>query len=129
MYVDNLILIAKTHKEMQDVKKCLADQFKMDIGRLHYCLGVSVGQDEEHKCLVLHQKQYILNMLKWYGLTDANSVSTPADISVKLVKDDGVSQAVDQINYQSMVGSLLYAAMATHPDIAQAVGAVSKFNA
>jgi len=28
-----------------------------------------------------------------------------------------------------MVGSLLYAAMATRPDIAQAVGVVSKFNA
>lgn len=68
-------------------------------------------------------------MLKRYGLSDANSVSTPADLSVKLVKDDGVSKAVDQINYQSMVGSLLYAAMATRPDIAQAVGAVSKFNA
>ena len=46
--------------------------------------------------------------------TDANSVSTPADLSVKLVKDDGVSKAVDQINYQSMVGRLLYA---THVQI------------
>ena len=27
-----------------------------------------------------------------------------------------------------MVGSLLYAAMATHPDMVQEVGAVSKFN-
>ena len=30
--------------------------------------------------------------------------------------------------YQSMVGSLLYAAMGTRPDIAQAVGATSKFS-
>ena len=35
---------------------------------------------------------------------------------------------VDPISYQPMVGSLLYAAIATRPDIAQAVGAVSKFN-
>jgi hypothetical protein len=130
VYVDDLVLIAKTHKEMQNVKKCLADRFKMkDMGELHYCLGVSMEQDDEHKYLVLHQKQYILNMLKRYGLTEANSVSTPADLSVKLVKDDGVRKAVDQINYQSMVRSLLYAAMATRPDIAQAMGAVSKFNA
>ena len=32
------------------------------------------------------------------------------------------------ICYHSLVGSLLYAAIATRPDIAQAVGAVSKFN-
>jgi len=36
---------------------------------------------------------------------------------------------VDSSTYQSMVGNLLYAAMATRPDIAQAVSVVSKFNA
>ena len=35
---------------------------------------------------------------------------------------------MNSIQYQSAVGSLLYAALATRPDIAQAVGAVSKFN-
>ena len=44
------------------------------------------------------------------------------------MKDDGVSrQLKDKAQYQSMVGSLLYAVMATRPDIAQAVGAASKF--
>ena len=49
-------------------------------------------------------------------------------INVRLVKNDGVSKSVDQVSYQSMVGSLLYASIATRPDIAQAVGAASKFN-
>ena len=44
-------------------------------------------------------------------------------------KDDSVSKQVNSVTQQSMVGSLLYAAIATTPDIAQAVGAVSKFNA
>ena len=38
-----------------------------------------------------------------------------------------MSKPTDQIAYQSMVGSLFYVAMGTRPDIAQAVGAVSKF--
>ena len=67
-------------------------------------------------------------MLKRYGLSQAKSATTPADVNVKLVKNDGVSKPVNQVNYQSMVGSLLYASIATRPDIAQAVGAVSKFN-
>ena len=46
-----------------------------------------------------------------------------------LVKDDGVSKLVDPICYHSMVGgSLLYAAITTRPDIAQAVGTMPKFN-
>ena len=38
-----------------------------------------------------------------------------------------MSKPADQVEYQSMVGSLIYVAMGTRTDIAQAVGAVSKF--
>ena len=41
--------------------------------------------------------------------------ATPSDPNVKLVKEDGVSKKVDQLIYQSIVGSLLYAAVATRP--------------
>lgn len=61
-------------------------------------------------------------MLEKYGLSQAKIVTTPADISVVQLKmEDGASKAVDPIQYQSMVGSQLYAAIATRPDIAQAV--------
>jgi len=76
----------------------------------------------------MHQRQYINKLLEKYGLSDAKPSTTPSDVSVILIKDDGVSKPVNQINYQSMVGSLLYAATATRPDISYAVGAVSKFN-
>ena len=60
-------------------------------------------------------------------LEEANTVATPAAVSVQLQKDDSVSKAVEANRYQSMFGSLLYVAVATRPDIAQAVGAVAKF--
>ena len=66
-------------------------------------------------------------VFKKYGLSEAKTVSTPADISVKLKKDDGFSKEVNPVTYQSIVGSLLYAAIATRPDISHAVGVVSKF--
>jgi len=99
-----------------------------DMGKLHYCLGVSIVHDEDQKCLWLHQRQYIQCMLDKYGLTEAKIVSTPADSNVKLQKNDGISKSVDPVKYQSLVGSLLYTAIATRPDISQAVGLVSKFN-
>ena len=42
-----------------------------------------------------------------------------------LVMDGGVSKEVNSTFYQSTVGSWLYAAMATQPDITQSVGAVN----
>ena len=100
-----------------------------DMGELSYILGISVVQDKENNCIFLHQKHYIEAILRKYGMDNANSVATPADANVKSRKSDGVSTPVNQHTYQSMVGSLLYAAMATRPDIAQAVSVVSKFNA
>ena len=58
-------------------------------------------------------------------MNEANPDSTPADPNVR--PHDGISKPVDSVRYQSLVGSLLYAAIATRPDISQAVGAVSKY--
>ena len=96
-----------------------------DMGQLHYCLGVNIVYGQN--CVWLHQKHYITLMLRKFGLAYANTVSTPANCNVKLVKDDHVGKSTDQVEYQSMVGSLLYIAMGTRPDITQAVGVVSKF--
>ena len=92
VYVDDLILITATVKEMQKVKDSLAIQFKMtDMGKLHYCLGVTVMQDESNKCVWLHREQYIQRLLEKYGMTEAKICSISADTSVRLKKDDGVS--------------------------------------
>ncbi|XP_058240034.1 uncharacterized protein LOC131348861 [Hemibagrus wyckioides] len=99
------------------------------MGVLSYILGFSVIQDKEKNCVFLHQKHYIEAILQKYGMHDASPDATPSDANVKLKKNDGVSKPVNSSTYQSMVGSLLYAAMATRPDIAQAVSVVSKFNA
>ncbi len=100
-----------------------------DMGELHYCLGVSVVQDNDQKCLWLHQEHYIQKILKRFGMLEAKPVATPADTNVKLEKNDGISSPVDQLNFQSLIGSLLYAAVATRPDIAQAVSMVAKYSA
>ena len=129
VYVDDLIIITKTSATIKIIKESLANRFKMnDLGKLSYCLGINVEYDELTKSLWLHQRQYIQSLLERYGLLEAKPSATPADVNVKLMKDDGLSKPVDPVHYQSMVGSLLYTAMATRPDIAQAVGVVSKFN-
>ena len=128
VYVDDLIIITQGPDKMKEVKESLMAHFKMkDSGKIHYCFGISIEYDDSNKCIWMHQKQYILSMIKKFGLAQAKTVATPACVSVQLKKDDGVSKEVNSTLYQSMVGSLLYAAIATRPDIAQAVGVVSKF--
>ena len=126
VYVDDLIVLSDTEQAMTTVKQDLASRFKMkDLGKLHYCLGINIDQDK--KTIKLHQQHYILQILKRFGMENSNPVSTPADVNVKLVKDDGISKPVEQKNYQAIIGSLLYLSIATRPDISQAVGVASKF--
>ena len=127
VYVDDLIIIATTTEEMNQIKSYLSKHFRMkDLGSLHFFLGVSIEQNEDG--MKLCQKQYIEKLLERYRLQDANPVTTPMDLNVKLVANYGHSKSVDKVRYQSMIGSLLYIAIATRPDISQAVGALSKFN-
>ena len=64
VYVDDLIIVAKTTEKMTNVKESLSKQFKMkDMGKLHHCLGITVEQNKAQHHLKLNQEQYILNML------------------------------------------------------------------
>ena len=96
-----------------------------DMGELQKYVGVCIVQDKERKQVYLHQELYIEKILKKFGQTQAKSVSAPADLNVGLQKEDGVSKPVDMTSYQSIVGSLLYAAITIRPDIA--LGVVLKF--
>lgn len=127
VYVDDLVLLCKDQNKLRDLKKVLMEKFKMkDLGPIHFILGISVTQDEDS--LSLCQSQYIKLMLKKYGLWDSIPVSVPADPNIKFRKDDGISKKVESNMYQSMIGSLLYAAMATRPDIAYSVSVLSRYN-
>ena len=127
VYVDDMIIMTDTDDDMSEIKRKFEEKFKMkDMGELHYCLGITVQRGDNS--LQLYQKYYLQKVLARFGMLEANAVSTPADSNVKLQKDDGVSTPVDSMKYQSMVGSLLYAASGTRPDISQAVGDVSKYS-
>ena len=63
-----------------------------------------------------------------YGLLDGKARSIPLDASLQLSKDDG-DRLDKSTPYTHLVGSLLYLSVCTRPDIAQAVGALSKFMA
>jgi hypothetical protein len=76
-------------------------------------------------------------LLEKYGYEDLNPVATPLKTSIRLSKDMALSKtgsSKDQreyadFPYQSIVGSLMHAAVMTRPDIAHAVQQVAQFMA
>ena len=95
--VDDLILITNTLSEVQQMKEGLSNTFKMkDMGHLCYCLGINFEVTKQG--ISLCQKQYLLRILEKYRLSEINTVTTPMDPNVKLVKDASYSKEVDPLN-------------------------------
>jgi len=80
----------------------------------------------------MHQKHYIEKLLKTYNMTDLKPVATPGDPDISLSQamapqNEEERQFMASVPYRSAVGSLLYAALHTRPDIAFAVNQLSMF--
>ena len=117
LYIDDFIIVTKTLEKMRRIKNSVGTCLKMkDLGKL-YSLGLLLSMTKRGSVCGC-TKGSVFTLLEHYGLSQAKTSTTPADTNFKLVKDDGISKLVDPICYQSMLGSLLYDAIATRPDIA-----------
>ena len=107
-------------------KKEVAGIFEMcDLGEVHWFLAMEITCDWISQMITIDQWQYIRKILEHFGLKNAQSVSTPMAANIKLPKLE--VPEVDQHLYQSMLGSLMYAAIRTRPDIMFTVHHLSQF--
>ncbi|GKF68405.1 zinc finger, CCHC-type containing protein, partial [Tanacetum coccineum] len=83
----------------------------------------SVRIKHESNGIVISQSHYIEKVLKKFNYFDCTLVSTPIDISEKLMPNNG--QVVSQLEYSRIIGCLMYVMTCTRPDIAFAVGKLS----
>ena len=128
VYVDDILLAGKSDRRMTEVKQALSKQFKMkDMGELHHFLEVKVIQKPETGQLWIGQSAYVKGILEKFGMDNSKPISTPVHVSAKLVKARDDDEKINQTQYQSAVGSLLFFSTRTRPDIAYAVSNVARF--
>ena len=129
VYVDDLILAGKDKAKMKRVKEELSSEFDIkDLGKLSYFLRMSIVQNQEEKKIWMGQPTYTEKLISRMGMSNCKPVSTPADPSNHLMKATEDEEAVDQPLYQSLIGSLMYLATCTRPDIAYSVGVLARFS-
>ena len=136
LYVDDLLIFANCVQELEDLKRQLNKCFDMkDLGDAHYCLGIQILRDRPKRQIRINQKKYISDILNRFNMQDCYPTLTPMDPGTKL-SNDMSPKCDDQIEtdrmkgvpYQNAVGSLMYAMLGTRPDVAYAVGAVSRYS-
>ena len=102
----------------------LGVEFDMkDLEELKYFLGIEVVQTPQGIWML--QRQYVLDMLKKYGMTACKPIATPMEQNAKL-RDDVGEVLADPTMYRKIVGSLIYATL-MQPDMSHDVGVLRQF--
>jgi hypothetical protein len=118
-----LLILFKKANELNKLRAALKGYFKMkDLGLAKSCIGIKITQEEDG--IKLDQSAYIKEILKRFGMIDCAPVKNPCSPE-NLSKCQGEKVNVP---YREAIGSLLFLAQATRPDIAYAVSAASRYN-
>lgn len=117
-YVDILVM-SKDEDEIMKIGRNLSKSFKIrDLGDVSCCLGIVRNEDGYS----IHQRGFILDVLARFGMTDCKAVSTPMDVNTKLSRNTSPGDEEQMtVPYRELVGSLMYIAMGSRPDIAHAI--------
>jgi hypothetical protein len=131
IYVDDILVFSQTKEAVQQLKEELFEAFDMkDLGAARHFLGMEVTRDRRSskKTLKISQKAYIDRMLARFGQSNSRGVAIPMETGgVPAPEDQAEVLAGEQTReYQALVGSLLYAALMTRPDIAFAVSTLGQ---
>nr|GEX27565.1 putative pleckstrin (PH) domain, reverse transcriptase, RNA-dependent DNA polymerase [Tanacetum cinerariifolium] len=123
----------KNIRRIAQLKRDLSKSFAMkDLGPAIHILVIRIFCDRGAKKLHISQDQYIEKVLRRFNMDKAKVVSSPITPNFKLTDKDCPSskkniEKRDRGLYASAGGSLMYAMVCTRPDLAHAVGVVSRF--
>ncbi|CAI5464484.1 unnamed protein product [Closterium sp. Yama58-4] len=126
VYVDDMILLADTRTDMDQVKRSLQERLKCkDLGPLQNYLGMAITRDRSARTITLSQSHYIGQVLEKFEMAQAKPVSTPLPFGHQLAPP--TSPSTSSRPYAELVGSLMYAMMCTRPDLAYPVSVLARF--
>jgi len=110
------------------IKQLLQKKYKMcDLGAAKRFLGIEIERTKDGGFSIC-QRGYINTIIRRFGLMDAKPAKSPLDPQTDLANTHCEDKPANRKEYLSMVGSLMYAALGSRPDIAFSVTALSRYN-
>ena len=103
-----------------------------DLSEASYILGIKIYGDRSKRMLSLSQSRYIDLVLKRFSMDGNKRGYLPMSQGIHLSKRMSPKtlkerNKMSSISYTSVIGSIIYAMLCTRPDVAYALGIVSRF--
>ena len=123
IYVDDMLVVCNSEEEFEEIRRQLQNHFKLScLGDLKQFLGIRVEKAEDH--YTLDQATYIDRLVRRFGHDEAKPSKVPMDPAYLKQKEE--CELPTNTSYRSLVGSLLYIAVNTRPDICVAVSLLGR---
>lgn len=129
VWVDDVLIACNQKCEEEKLRAALESRFKMKyLGDAKVILGIQITRDRMKKTVSIDQRRYIETVLERFGMEDCNPANTPMDVNTKYSrKMSGNDEKNEIFPYREAIGSLLFAAQVTRPDIIFSVILLSRY--
>jgi len=132
VYVDDIVIVG-TSARVASISSRLYDRFKaggqVPVSDTFQYLGMTVTRDRQRKSIAIDQIGYIKRILNRFEMTDLRKLMTPMEIGYKPHAIPANEEPFDSGVYRKAIGSNLYAALSTRPDITYTVTALGRYAA
>lgn len=125
--VDDGLLCSNHQSKLEDIVNYLSDKFKITSGPVDHFVGLEISRDRCKGPIHISQQAYVKKILARFKTGECKPRSVPADPGSHLEKELFTSET-QYYPYSEAIGSLMFAAICTRPDISYAVGQVAKYS-
>ena len=131
LYVDDMLIASNDEKKMEEIKECLEKAFEMkDLGEPSQFLGMRIKRDRVNRIIQIDQAEYAEKILERFGMKQCVPKLAPMftrqNYTKRQKKQIQSEIPKPKFPYREAIGSLLYLAGGTRPDISFAVNVLSR---
>lgn len=132
LYVDDGLIMCKKREIINKILRELGSQFEIKVSDPECFVGLEIKRDRKAKKTFISQESYITRLMEKFNMQDCKPSAIPADPNTELTNDQSPKSEIEmeymrKVPFREAIGSLMFAAIVSRPDIMFAVSQISRF--